>query len=285
MRYFLLLIVFALSLPLQAASPVWLVESGHNKLYLAGTVHLLRASDYPLPDALKRAYVESQTLAFETNIDQTSDARYVQQVMQAVTLPQGTTLKDKLSTQTLSQLEDYLLKNQLQLNHFNAFKPSMVAMSLSLLELKKLGAGAYGVDRFYFNMAKTDGKKTLALESVQQQLQFLSDMGEGLEDLMIQQTLEDIKTLPSQFNAMIASWRQGDIDRIEQLFVEPMREQFNAIYQQLLVERNLDWLPQLIKYLDSAETEMVLVGIAHLIGKDGLLNLLKLAGYRITQLD
>ena len=39
-----------------AASPVWLVESGQNRLFLAGTIHVLRASDYPLPEAFETAY-------------------------------------------------------------------------------------------------------------------------------------------------------------------------------------------------------------------------------------
>ena len=37
------------SITATAESAVWKVSKGEDYLYLAGTVHVLRASDYPLP--------------------------------------------------------------------------------------------------------------------------------------------------------------------------------------------------------------------------------------------
>jgi len=161
----------------------------------------------------------------------------------------------------------------------------MLSMTLTLLELDKLGVGSFGVDQFYYNQARRDRKTTLELESAQQQIEFLASMGEGQEDLMIEQTLEDIDTLAEQFSVMIKSWREGDIAQLEALFIEPMKNEFNAVYQQLLVQRNQNWMPQINALLKTADTEMVLVGCAHLIGEDGLVDQLRKAGLRVTQLD
>jgi uncharacterized protein YbaP (TraB family) len=57
------------------------------------------------------------------------------------------------------------------------------------------------------------------------------------------------------------------------------------MYQQLLVKRNQAWMPQIEAFLQTPETEMVLVGSAHLLGSDGLLIQLEKAGYTVTQLD
>ena len=54
--------------PLWAQSPVWKIESEQGSLYLAGTIHVLRDSDYPLPAAFDKAYAEAELLAFETDI-------------------------------------------------------------------------------------------------------------------------------------------------------------------------------------------------------------------------
>lgn len=271
--------------PVLAASPVWLVESGQNHLYLAGTVHVLRNSDYPLPKAFETAYADSQVLTFETDISKSQDMNFQSKLIQAVTLPGQTTLQDVLKPQTLHELNTFLETSPIQLSHLIKFKPSMVAMTLTLVELKKLGVGDHGVDQYYFNKATQDGKTTLALETLQQQIDFLANMGKGVEDLMIKQTLEDIKTLQTQFSQMISSWRTGDLNQLEALFVEPMKQDFEPVYQQLLVNRNRAWMPQISEYLKTKKTEMVLVGSAHLLGEDGLLYLLQKQGYRVTQLD
>ncbi len=283
MKYFLL--AYFLLQPAFASSPVWLVESAQNHLFLAGTIHVLRASDQPLPAAFETAYEQSQMLAFETDIGEIQSPAFQQQLVRAVTLDQHQTLQDLLTPETRKRLHTYFLKNNINLEQFSRFKPSMIAITLTLMELKKLGAGSHGVDQYYFDRAKDDQKKILALESPQQQIDFLAHMGEGQEDLMIQQTLKDIDSLSSQFPEMISSWRKGDSKQLESLFVEPMQKEFDAVYQQLLVQRNAAWIPQIINYLKTSETEMVLIGAAHLVGSDGLITQLKQAGYKITQLD
>jgi uncharacterized protein YbaP (TraB family) len=64
-----------------------------------------------------------------------------------------------------------------------------------------------------------------------------------------------------------------------------MKEKFNPLYQQLLVQRNNNWMPEIIRYLQTPETEMILVGAAHLLGADGLINQLRQAGYKISPLN
>ncbi|MBC8209528.1 MAG: TraB/GumN family protein [Gammaproteobacteria bacterium] len=268
-----------------ASSPVWLVEAGPNRLFLAGTIHLLRASDFPLPASFESAYAQSTQLVFETDIDSTRQTAFQNQLIAAVSLPPERQISDFFSPQTLRKLETYLHSRQLTLKQFSHFKPSMLSMTLTLLELSKLGIGSDGVDQYYYERARLDHKPTLALESVQQQIEFLASMGEGQEDQMIEQTLEDIKTLPVEFPLMIQSWRDGDSKQLETLFIEPMKSEFNAVYQQLLVERNQNWLPQINALLQTPDTEMVLVGCAHLIGEDGLVAQLRKAGLRVTQQD
>ena len=173
----------------------------------------------------------------------------------------------------------------MSLQQFSGMKPALIAITLTLQELIKLGAGTHGVDKFYFTRAINQGKKIHALETSQQQIEFLGRMGEGQENLLIEQTLDDILQLQELFDNMVSSWRKGDRQQLEALFIEPMQQDFEPIYQQLLVQRNHNWMPQIIDFLRTARTEMILVGSAHLIGPDGLLTLLTKKGYKITQLD
>ena len=280
--------IFALLLISQtifAASPVWLVESNGNRLFLAGTIHILRASDYPLPGAFDKAYKQSQILSFETDIGESASPAFQQRLLQALTLKQGQSFRNFISAKTYAKLDAAFKSNNLDINQFSRFKPPMVALTLTLIELKKLGASGHGVDQSYFQKAQQDNKKTLALEGLQQQIDFIANMGKGQEDLMMQQTLEDISTLNAQFSSMVNGWRKGDLKQLKEILVDPMQKDFETLYQELLVKRNLNWLPQIHQYLKTPATEMVLVGSAHLVGEDGLIKHLTSAGYKVTQLN
>ena len=54
--------------PVAAKAPVWEVRLGDNRIYLAGTIHLLSSKDYPLPSAFDVAYEQSQSIVFETDL-------------------------------------------------------------------------------------------------------------------------------------------------------------------------------------------------------------------------
>jgi hypothetical protein len=56
------------------------------------------------------------------------------------------------------------------------------------------------------------------------------------------------------------------------------------MYQRLLVERNRNWLPKLEALFNRRGRALVIVGAAHLVGPDGLLQTLKSKGYTIEQL-
>lgn len=285
MKPFILMFLSLLVQTSQADSPVWLIESGNNQLYLAGTVHILRDIDYPLPDAFEKAYTSSKRLAFEVDIGQTQSASFQRKMMQAIALPGGTSIDQVLAPETIRKLQAYLGENGLNLEQFKGLKPSMIATTLTMIELQKLGVSNTGVDAFFYHKAREDSKPLLALESVEQQIRFLSQMGQGQEDMMILQTLREIETLEKEFSDMLTSWRQGNLELLEEIFIAPMKKDFQPIYRELLVTRNKNWLPQLKGFLQTPETEMVLVGSAHLPGEDGLLNLLKQSGFRISQLD
>ena len=66
-------LLFAITSQALAQSSVWLATKGNNKVYLGGTIHMLRSSDYPLPSEYETAYNAADNLYFEIDIDQMND--------------------------------------------------------------------------------------------------------------------------------------------------------------------------------------------------------------------
>lgn len=263
-----------------AASTVYEVSKGKQKLYLAGTIHLLRSQDLPPPAEFDAAYQQAQKIYFETDIQKAKTPEFGQRFAQAMILPNNSTLKDVLNAENWAALQAYAEKNQYPLSQTMMFNAAMASILITLHESKKLNVGE-GVDAFYEKAARTDNKAVGELESLDDVLVYMKKFAQEDPNKMIKSTLEDVATMPSDLGKMIASWKAGDLDALDKTFNERMRKETPDVYQSLIIDRNQKWFPQIEAMLKTPETEMILVGSLHLSGKDGLLAQLKKSGYKV----
>ncbi|GAA0852515.1 TraB/GumN family protein [Aliiglaciecola litoralis] len=282
-----LILVFISCLVIQEsfAAPVWKVTKANRTVYIGGTVHILRENDFPLPNAFEIAYQQSDELVFETDISVFGSPEFQQLTMQYMLRKDGKTLSDILSKETYQALEKHLQARSLDIQNFATFTPGFITISLSLMELRMLGATSEGVDAFYEQKARHDSKSISWLEEPEQQLLFLSQIGKGNEDEVISHTLSDIGSLPDYMTDMMEAWRSGDRNALRKIGIESLQQDYPKVYQRLIVDRNEDWLPNIEALFDDAETEFVLVGTLHLIGEDGVLTHLANKGYLVEALE
>jgi len=282
---FALVAILLFTLPAYAASPVWEVKSGDSVVYLGGTCHLLRDSDFPLPAAFDVAYRQSAAVVFETDIGELQSPEFQQQVMAVLFYRDGRSLPDDLSPEAYQALQRYCEKAGFPVSRLHPMKPSMVVLALVSLELQKLGITEAGADKIFYDKAMADGKKIEGLETTDEQLGFLAVMGKGMEDSLIEQSLAELSRTGAIFKELIEAWKRGDEKELGRFLVESTRKDFPEIHQTLFVDRNAKWLPKIEKLFATPERELVLVGAAHLVGGDGLIESLQKKGYEVKQLD
>lgn len=278
-----ILIIVCLLLPLQAfaATSLWRVSKDGQEMFLGGTVHVLSAKDYPLPAEFTVAYDQAQKLVFETDLNGMNDPKIQAQWLQKLVYSNGQSLKSHLKPVAYKALTDYLAQANIPLETVAQFKPTLVMLTLMMAELQRLGMADSGVDLFFNRKAIADGKSLGQLETVENQLDVLENMAKGREDELILSTLSDLKQLSTLMTDLKTAWRTGNINKLDEIGVTPMRKDFPALYQAVLVERNNSWLPQIEAFLKTPETELILVGSLHLAGQDGLLAKLQRLGYKI----
>ena len=283
-----LALLLAMSLSLfngaTADTSVWVITSGSNTVYLGGTVHLLRPTDYPLPEEYEQAYQASSEIYFETDISAMRDFSVQAQMLQQLSYNDERTLKTVLNTEAYTALSAYAGKLGLPLMMLEKFKPGMVVSTLQLLEFQKMGFTPQGVDNYFNTRAIGDAKTLGQLESIEQQIGFLAAMGEGNESEFILLSLRDLEQTEAAMEEMIGAWREGNNDKLEKMFIADMQAEAPELYDSLLLQRNLNWIPQIESMLRDADTEFVLVGAAHLVGDQGLLELLSQKGFQVRQL-
>jgi uncharacterized protein YbaP (TraB family) len=267
-----------------ADSSVWLATKNGNKVYLGGTIHMLRADDYPLPTEFERAYSDADGLYFEIDIDQMNDPVAQLGMLQRLMYTDGRTLQTVLNDEAYSTLTDYVAKFGMPMLMLQNMKPGMLMSTLELLEFQTRGFTPDGVDMHFHQRAQSDGKTVDAFETVDEQIGFIETMGEGEESEFVLLSLRDLEKIDEDIESMISIWRNGDSDSLVDLFVEDMEESTPGVYQSLLLDRNNKWMPTIEAMFNDADTEFILVGVAHLVGEDGLIELLRAKGYQVEQI-
>ena len=283
-NFLLTFIVLMLSNNVSADTSVWEVKFDSNTVYLGGTVHLLRPSDYPLPEEYEQAYQASSKIYLETDLSSMNELSVQTKMLEQLTYQNARSLKTVLNEEAYTALSDYMVEIGMPLMMMENFKPGMVISTLQVMEFQRNGFTPQGVDVYFNNRAIEDAKTLGQLESIQEQIGFLASMGEGNESEFILLSIRDLEETTEIMNDMIAAWRTGNNDQLAAMFVTEMQNEAPDLYDTLLRQRNLNWFPQIEQMLSDSVTEFVLVGAAHLVGPDGLLQLLSRKGYQVRQL-
>ncbi len=266
-----------------AETSVWKVSKGDDFIYVAGTVHLLPASEYPLPSAFAEAYRQADTLVLEAPLPESMAEQ--QQMLKSLQYPAGQTLSKKLNPSVRNELHQYLQNLGLPVAMVDNFKPGFVAMQLTLVEMSKAGLSGDGVDKYFLTQAKTAGKPLHFLETLEFQIELIAQLGAEDPNAFIKMSLAEAKDSSAMLKKLIKAWRAGDMDFIEREVLLKAKQDDAMTYRLMFSDRNQRWLPQLQQMFQQPGHELVMVGAAHLPGNDGVLQLLQQAGFTLKQMQ
>lgn len=251
-------------------------------VYLLGSVHVLPKSAYPLAAPIESAFKESATIAFEVDFEAMKTSGPA--IFQAGSLPAGTKLEQVLAPDTRKVLETYLQEEGLSLSSFEMMRPWMAALSLTALELIKMGySPEAGVDITLAQRASEEGKTIIGLETAEDQVSLFSQLSEEQSEAFLRYTIRDLRTLKKQLDAIITAWKHGDTLKLREILGQAFQDE-PEVLRRFVTDRNNKWMPKIISLFGNTKPSMVVVGTLHLVGKEGILEQLRKAGYRIEQL-
>lgn len=263
---------------------LWKISDNNSSIYLLGSVHFANADYYPMSDAINAAFEASDTLAVEVDVSNLDPIRTQQLLFHMGNYQDQRTLKDELSPQTYQKLETYLESARLPIRLVEKQRPGMLIMSLTSIELAKLGMSPkFGIDQHFLTLAKGN-KPIVELESLQQQLDLLLNIEDP--DQAMTQTLEEFPSFPELASQLFNAWQSGDTAQMEQLLIdEPLQKypESKPFFDKMFTERNLTMTDKVKGYLEEDSAVFVIVGAGHLIGEQGIVSLLKEAGFKIQR--
>jgi hypothetical protein len=283
-KILIVLIALVFSTTVYAESSVWKLDTDNGSFYLAGSCHVLRKSDYPLPEEFESAYDDADQVIFETDMEALMSPDIQLLVLSKGMYTGGDTLEKKLSKKAYESLVKYCNDRSMSIDLFQNFKPWMVTMTLLALELEKNGiTAADGLDMYFHNKAKKDGKQTGGLEDIYKHVELVSSLEEEFDESIIESFIREVEELQVIMEDLIKSWRAGDEVGIDKHLSETMCKEYPGLYKRLLTDRNRDWISRLESLMNSGKRTLVIVGVGHLVGEESVINLLKSRGYKIKK--
>jgi uncharacterized protein YbaP (TraB family) len=262
---------------------LWVAESSSSKIFLLGSLHVLRSDAYPLANVINKAYGLSQKIVFETDLGAMLDPAAQARMMSLGLYPEGENLFQKIPPDLQSSLKKKLTGMGLPMDHFTRFRPWFLAVTLTTLELQNLGfSPAYGIDVHFYGRAKADKKEIGYLESVEYQLELLGKMNARDQNSFLRQTLRDLELAAEMADDMVTFWKKGDVNNLHHLLFQSF-EGYPEIKDRLLYRRNKDWVRKIESMMEENKNVFVIVGAGHLIGPGSVVQILKQKGYRVVQ--
>ncbi|MDZ4079269.1 TraB/GumN family protein [Hydrocarboniphaga sp.] len=272
--------------PVDPAPFSWIVESAPDgkpvRHYLIGSVHVLPESAYPLPQGLEQAYANAEGLVLETDPAVLQEADFQKRMLDAARAPAG--LKSTIPPELYTQLQQRARAAKLPMTLCDPFKAWFCALSLELFSLQTQGiSGDFGLDRYFYERSVNDDRPVSWLESPESQLSLFTQMGDPLSAQFLASTVAELGATDRSSTYLIKQWQNDDRAGMEQVVIE-MKRDYPLTYEHLLGERNRAWIAPLEVLLRGPQTQLIVVGSAHLVGPDGVPALLEARGWKIKAL-
>lgn len=246
--------------------------------YLFGTIHMLCADDIQLSPSLKKAIQSSDRVYLELDMDNMFE---MLTVMGKMKMRNDTTLADLLTEAEYEKVKEFFKTHQtlLPFSVLEKYKPMLAASTLmqASLDCKKQIA----MEQLVMKEAKSAGKGIRGLETMAYQMSIFDSIPYQVQAKQLLQYVESYgkENESREFEELTKAYREQQLDKLEALTTkEDMGiSNFTEI---LLYRRNRDWAKKMAEMM-AEHSLVVAVGAGHLPGEQGVISLLRKAGYTV----
>lgn len=285
--------LFLLAMLLIAAVSVkgqllWRVSGNgcYESSYLFGTLHLETEEFIDSVPGLAEAIANCDIIFGEIEGETLTNASTMLQMIKDATAPTDSTL-DKLLSPDNYILVDAVVKKYMfgfGLKELGLLKPAVITAQLTVMQMQKFYPDALDpnklIDVAIQKRGKSLGKRIDGLEGVEDQLTALfgAPLMEQAEELLEFCRKDD--KFDDSSRQLHDAYRAQDLAKIEKIVFDSEMGMDDADMERLSYVRNRSWMDKITTTIP-VQRVLVAVGAAHLVGKDGLINLLRERGYTV----
>lgn len=259
---------------------LWEVKKGNATVYMYGSIHVGGKDIYPLEKTVEDAFDGADVLVGEIDINNISTEDATNYAFDSI-YTNGDTALDHLSQEGKNKLNEVSKELDFNYKFIIKYKPWYVGSILSSYQMKKAGYEAnYGIDKYFFNKAK--GKKEIEeLESAKFQIDLLNSFSDEEQEKNFIMSIGTIEETKASLDQIFDIYKKGD----EEAMIEALGEEDRSsnYYKKMILDRNKNMTLKIEEYLNMEKTYFVVAGLAHFIGQDGIVQMLKDKGYTVMR--
>lgn len=258
-------------------SRLWKISAKHleQPSYLYGTFHLVCPDDLQIQDKVNDAMDASDQLVLELDFD---DPTVMSTIQQHMAFTDGTTASDYLSDSEYNQLAGFFRDSlNLPFERLKAIKPFFLS-SMTLMHFLKCQPVSF--EQQLTRMAGERNMEVNGLETVEEQMHFIDNLSMEHQKKMLMENLKNYERSKRMFDRMVNYYRNGNLEGLNSISENYMSEDYADFKEELLIQRNKNWVPAIEEWINQ-RSSFIGVGAAHLPGEEGVISLLRKAGYQV----
>lgn len=254
-------------------------------LFLLGSVHIGDRRQLVLDARIEQDWAQALELVVELDTSTPSPIDAVDAINRFGLLPRGTTLRSVVAPDTYQQLAKYMKARGYPMERVDRMRPWLVAQVVTQLEYTAAGLEAEnGVD--VVMMRRASGRKGIVpLESLEEQAELFAGLPAPLQETMLVEILREAQALLAVTRATLTAWEQGDEKTLSELLFGNSTGDaaLGQFYERVFYNRNRTMTDRIVALSADAKPRFVVVGTGHLIGPQGIPELLAQRGFRVER--
>jgi uncharacterized protein YbaP (TraB family) len=258
-------------------STLWKIEGNglEQPSYLFGTIHI--TCDATLEDDVKKALEATSQIVLELDMD---DPNLQMQMMQSMNMKDNKTLKDLVSEEEYLAIDSLFIKNMgMSVKMLQNAKPFFLTATLYP---KLIDCPMQSFEAELVKVAKEQNEDIKGLETIDEQMQLFDEIPYEVQvkDL-IRSAKDNLSYDKAVFAKMLEVYDEENISAMIEMMHDDNYSAIADYQDKLLDNRNKNWIPKITAYAKEQPTFFG-VGAGHLAGENGVINLLRKSGYKVS---
>ena len=258
-------------------STLWKIEGNdlEKASYLFGTIHI--TCDATLEADVKKALDETTQVVLEIDMD---DPEMQTKMMAGMYMKDGKKISDLVSEEDYKIIDNLITKEVgMPLKMVESIKPFFL---IAMMYPKMIDCPMQSFEQELIKVATEQKEEINGLETIEDQMKVFEDIPykDQVADLLKtakNNLVEDKET----FAKMLEVYKKEDIVAMVEMMDDDKDSSIAKHQDIMLTNRNKKWISKIGDYAKKEPTFFG-VGAGHLAGKEGVINLLRETGYKVT---
>ena len=261
---------------------LWKIEGkGIKKTsYLFGTIHLIKAEDYFVPEGFNEAFNQCENIVFEIDMSLLDDVDEVMSLLPKVMMKDELSLSDLITEEEYDKVNQFFKEAGIPLIFLEKIKPLFLTMFANP-EIKPgaIETGEYkSYEMEFHKIAEEQGKNVMGLETIDYQINLLDSIPYEEQAHMLIKSIDQSESESSAMDTLIKMYTKQNIAGLQKSIKS---DEISKYEQILLNDRNENWIPVMGNIM-AEKPSFFAVGAGHLAGENGVIKLLRKTGYKVS---